>query len=1015
MSIFRNSKVLAALFCLGLLLTSLRAMAEDIDIFTSPPGGGTATAPNVMIVLDNSSEDMFGAKLDAISAVLDKIGPMNVGLAMYRLDGTPSNGKGGAYVRFAVKSMATNKATLQSLLATIKTNKEYAQNIKDEPEAYYEMYKYYSGMTPYQGKKAANPKADPDAFKSDGTYNPPTVPTCGNDYVIYIAANNNFQIENLYGKQTYESPPAGPGSAGPALPGTAANAAKVWADEWTHFLHANQNPQVISYVIDAASPSSGYDGEYRKLLQDEAKQGGGTWQAASDAATMTTALLKIFGEIQAVNSTFASVSLPVNTTNRAQDKNQVFIPQFRPDPKAKPRWMGNLKQYQLIAQGGSIELGDNSLPTPQAAVNPNTGFLTDCAVSFWTTPSINYSGTDAYWKNVNSNTSTAGGCLLAGVDKYSDSPDGPFVEKGGVAEVIRKGNAGTQDWKEHRTIYTQPAAGGALAAFSSTSPGFASATGLSGTALTDLANFVRGQDVNLDEMNGRTDAALTRPSLHGDAIHSRPLPIDYGATKGVTVYYGSNDGMLRSVDAATGQERWAFVAPEFYSKLRRMKDNSPLVKYPAISDTTATPKDYFFDGSLGVYQDATNSKVWIYPSMRRGGRMIYALDVTDPTVAPVYKWKVGCPNLTDDTGCSTGFAGMGQTWSLPSVATSVLGYKDALGKGKPVVIVGGGYDKCEDADVPTCSSPKGAGVYVIDAFTGELVKAFTALRSVAADVSLLALATPDVVDHAYATDTGGNIYRIDFDADQTKWAMNRIAGTAAGTTTVPGKKFLYPAALLPAPGNQVYLAVGSGDREHPLKASAAYNVKNRLYVFRDDLNVKTPTAVNLDDSTSTSSVMCDFTVDTTCSPSGILPASAKKGWFITLPGTGEQTVTSAVIAAGMVTFSTNMPTPPSTTPKVMCTPELGVATGYWVNLFNGSGAIGVKGTSGGTRSAVFVGGGLPPSPVFATVLVGGKATTVIIGAVQRGGGVSSPIGSQRLNPVVPTDRKTIYWKSSGEN
>ena len=98
----------------------------------------------------------------------------------------------------------------------------------------------------------------------------------------------------------------------------------------------------------------------------------------------------ILAEIQSVNSTFASASLPVNTTNRTQNKNQVFIPMFRPDPSDRPLWMGNLKQYQLIADSsGNIDLGDNSSP-PINAVNPLTGFVTPCAESFWTTDSGTY-------------------------------------------------------------------------------------------------------------------------------------------------------------------------------------------------------------------------------------------------------------------------------------------------------------------------------------------------------------------------------------------------------------------------------------------------------------------------------------------------------------------------------------------------------------------------------------------------------------------------------------------------
>jgi type IV pilus assembly protein PilY1 len=48
--------------------------------------------------------------------------------------------------------------------------------------------------------------------------------------------------------------------------------------------------------------------------------------------------------------------------------------------------------------------------------------------------------------------------------------------------------------------------------------------------------------------------------------------------------------------------------------------------------------------------------------MRRGGRMIYAFDVTNPGT-PSLLWKVGCPNLGNDDGCTAGMSGIGQTWS----------------------------------------------------------------------------------------------------------------------------------------------------------------------------------------------------------------------------------------------------------------------------------------------------------------------------------------------------------------
>jgi type IV pilus assembly protein PilY1 len=49
------------------------------------------------------------------------------------------------------------------------------------------------------------------------------------------------------------------------------------------------------------------------------------------------------------------------------------------------------------------------------------------------------------------------------------------------------------------------------------------------------------------------------------------------------------------------------------------------------------------------------------------------------------------------------------------------------------------------------------------------------------------------------------------------------------------------------------------------------------------------------------------------------------------------------------------------------------------------------------------------------VSINGKPVTVIIGAAQRTGGASSPIGSQQVRPAVSGKRKVVYWKSSGLN
>lgn len=761
------------------------------------------------------------------------------------------------------------------------------------------------------------------------------------------------------------------------------------ADEWARFLFQRgipvdgvDNESVTTYTIDVFNAHQ--SATQTALLWNMAKAGGGKYFQARNENAILEALKKILNEIQAVNTTFASASLPVNATNRSQNENQVFIGMFRPDADARPRWFGNMKQYKLVKSGNSIELGDVN---GELAVNTATGFLTECAASFWTKDS----GT--YWEGLGFNPDPAGRCNPNPYSPYSDLPDGPLVEKGAVAQVIRSGNGrlgADSTWaKDNRKVLTM--SGSALAAFDTSSSGLDS----------KVVDFMLGKDI---DVNGTLVSLNTRPTVHGDVIHSRPLPVNYGGSTGVTVFYGANDGTLRAVDSISGHERWAFIAPEFFPALPRLVSNSPLVSYPGVNDTPPpAPKDYYFDGSIGLYQNADNSKVWIYPTMRRGGRMIYALDVSDPA-NPSFKWKAGCPNLANDTGCSSGMAGIGQTWSAPNVAF-IKGHSTA----NPVLIVGGGYDKCEDTNdvAPACANTKGNAVYVLDAADGRVLYTYQTSRAVAGDVSLVDIDSDGYPDYAYAADTGGNLYRIAFIDSATgkalgadKWTARKIAYTNGG-----GRKFLFGPSLLASKEKKVYVAIGSGDRERPLQTDYPFDsVTNRFYVYRDELSgAADAAAVDMDS-------LADYTTDTGATG---LASSSLKGWFMDLNqyGQGEQTVTSALIAGGMVAFSTNRPIAPA---AGTCATTLGEARGYWVNLLNGSGAIGVPGNSGGSRSSVFVGGGLPPSPVLASgVPIDGKPTTIVIGGAQRQSGESVSISPQQLRPPISMKRKRVYYYHSG--
>jgi len=777
-----------------------------------------------------------------------------------------------------------------------------------------------------------------------------------------------------------------------------------YADEWAKYLYTTdvspeggqQNAAV--YTIDVFKDAQ--DARQTALLMSMAKYGGGRYFSATSEQAILNALREILIEIQSVNSVFASASLPINATNRSQNENQVFIGMFRPDANAKPRWYGNLKRYQVALFGDEAKLADKD---GAEAVSAATGFVQACASSFYTTDSGNY------W---NFSPISAGQCTLGSTSVFSDLPDGSLVEKGGVAEVIRRGNnpsAVLPTSLVNRTVYTCPlnSTTCSLIPFNAANVSQSRVQAADATEHQRIIDFTLGYDVN-DE-NGNSIYNETRPSLHGDVTHSRPLPVNFGGTTGVVVFYGSNEGTFRAVSGNTGRELWSFIGSEHHRFLKRLYENTPIVTYPGLPGTvTSERKNYFFDGSAGLYQNADNSKVWIFPSMRRGGRRIYAFDVTNPAT-PVIKWRMGCAHLNDDVSCTTGSQDIGQTWSTPAVATT-QGFN---GGNDPLIVLGGGYDACEDADssAPFCASAKGRKVYVLDANNGAILQAFDTLRSVPADVTLVDRNFDGHVDHGYVVDLGGNLYRIDFVDPATlgplsagNWTITHIARTNdPATNPTAGRKFHFAPAALPGK-DRVYLALGSGDRERPLELNYPYmeNIQNRFYMFMDTFIAAAP--VDLDGPALT-----DFTVSTTCPA---VMGSGAAGWRMDLNnGRGEQTVTSAAIFGGLIFFSTNRPV--ATAPG-QCAANLGEARGYAVNLLNASGAVGTEDLCGADRSGLFIGGGLPPSPVVGSVPVNGKQVTVVIGGIQRTGTASSPIAAQRVRPTITQRRSRLYWYQHGD-
>ena len=1019
-----KNQLLKFLLATILLVSHVSVKAEDIDLFVGTPPNA-ADVPNVLIILDNTANwtSAFTNEMAALASVVNGLpaDKFRLGLMMFSETGGGNSGNDGAYVRAAIRTMsATNKLAYKNLVDSLHVGNDKSNGGKIA-KSMEEAYLYFSAGLPtplptgagvphagnnkdktdYTGNtsgtaasKAVYALANNALLSKAGTlYTNPIVGSCVKNYVIYIS--NGAAQDNNSDTTQAETALTGFGGNTTAIPISPSGSQSNVADEWSRFM--KKSPlSITTYTVDINKVTTGQGPGWSALLKSIAGVSSGKYfDVTSSGSQIADALNGIFSEIQSVDSVFSSVSLPVSVNSQGLFLNQVYIGMFRPDSDSFPRWQGNLKQYKIGFSGGVLQLLDAD---NVSAINAQKGFITECARSFWTGTVL-----DSYWS-----FSPKGNCLTVNSDIHN-SPDGNVVEKGGAAFMLRSIPSPAS-----RIVKTcSPTSCSALTNFNNTNVTQAMLGAASTTERDNLINWQIGQDLKDENINAVTTTEM-RPSAHGDVVHSRPVVINYGtdAAPSVVVFYGGNDGMLRAINGnrtlpigstTAGSELWSFVAPEFYPKIKRIYDNTNIISFPGQTIPSPppavlpSPKDYGVDGSTVAYKDA--SSAWIFASMRRGGRAVYAMDVTTPA-SPALKWKVGCPNQSNDSGCSSGISGIGQTWSAPQIAKAA-GYGSGT---SPLLIMGGGYDTCHDADPNTScsSSSKGSKIYVLDANTGTLLKTFNTDASVVGDITVIKDKLTGLIKYAYTADLAGNVYRISGNSANTaigttvpnNWSITKIA--SLGGSGANNRKFMFSPGVVDDNGTYVLL-LGSGDREKPLSTfTAAAAVQNRFYMIQD--KPTDATWLSSENATCGSDVLCNnslVAITGSATPTAS-ELGAKKGWYLDL-ASSEQVVTSAIVVLNTLTFSTHRPTPPLPN---QCS-SLGTATVYNLNFRNAATRVGL------VRGETIIGGGLPASPVAGRVILDdGTVTNVCFGCDKI---TLDPIVPPTVDvPVRPKSR--IYWK-----
>ncbi len=954
----------------GLILLAGGLQADDTDIYIndSPPPPGSE--PMVMFSLDyrpnlgstvcqggecqflvdggylpaQASYTFFDMLRGSLRAVMDKLEGLRVGLMLNHDNKNNCEGGGinpknrcsnGGYMALGFKTFdntaagLANKQAFHDFLAAMPTPQGNLSHSYQGKELFFEFFRYLTGQGIYNGHTGYldyagndNKNLDQDfpaiawdsTIESGANYIDPFIPgaRCTKVYTV----NMMFQVSN----QEDDSDDAidasrAAGGFGWNLGNNTDFTDAIGYLNAEDLTGATGTQNVTSYFMLKApfftnNKGVGY------------AQAGGTGtplELSEDPEELVATLTDIFKQILAVSTSFVAASIPVNSFNRAEVLDNVYLGLFQPNEEARPYWFGNVKKLKIAGLGGTgaVFLADADGDPAIAA----DGRIRFDALTYWTNP--NAADVQAFDVDEGEVAGKDGRTVFRGGAAHKT----PGFQSGSVNELNSESGG--------RTIFFD-VTDGTLAAFDAnaltagvlqTDLGAADAT----EALT-LLKYARGIDVRDEDAD--TFTTDTRPWLMASALHSRPLPLNFGARTGFTqgnpevyIIVGTNDGMVRmyrntpsgagasETSAPFGEEIWAFAPRSTMGVHKYLHDNAFTAGAKHSYGVDGAPVVYIEDNGNGTIE--AGEKVHVYYALRRGGRAIYGMDVSNPT-NPDLMWVI--------EGGDTGFEDLGYTFSDPTVGRVRLGVTDV-----PVLIFGGGYDLGYDDLAVPAGDPLGNSIFVVNALTGALIKRFTdtdLLDSVPSAVSATDLDGDGLTDRIYTGDLGGNVWRADLvnTGVPADWQITRIGsfGRRAGEDD---RRFFHKPDVVKskdANGNFDAVLLGSGHRSDPLETG----VDNFFYMIKDKNTLTPPPPGSLpleqDD-------LEDITACTDCAS----VADLANGWKLNLLASGEKSLATPLTLGGVVFFTTYIP-PGADAPGAECGPSEGGGRLYSIGLQSGN-------------------------------------------------------------------------------
>ena len=872
----------------------------------------------------------FDVLRGALRKVMDPLEGLKVGLMLNHDNRTNCEGFGrtgcsnGGYIAMGFQEFMENdangaKSQFHNILDSMPTPQGNLSHSYQGKELFFEFFRYltgqgvynaHNGWTDYGTANKKNldfdyPMASWDTSVEAAPKNRPKyispIQNAGACSRIYTV-NSMFQVSNqdADSDDAIENPVAfgGFGSAQKEFPDVIQylNDADLGNGNYGTVPDLDDKQNVISYFL--------IDGKHINTTTIGYAKAGGTGmplELSENPDDLVATFQEIFKQILSVSTTFVAASVPVNVFNRAEITDNVYIALFQVDKDARPSWVGNVKKLKLVG-ANNTDVGAALVDATGYAAVAGDGRIRFDALTHWTSPGdLPPADTDA---------------------GEVDGKDGRSVARGGAGQKIPgmlSGSPQLANGLGGRTIYYDKTSS-SLAEFN--------VDGTTATLLQsdfnassvneagELIAFSRGIDVDDLDRDGTTNEA--REWILGDALHSRPMPLNYGTLGGhgagnpaIYLAVASNDGMLRMIRNTTsggaeiGEEAWAFMPRKSMAAQKILRDNIPGVKHPYTFD--GAPVAYIADRNLNGSIESGDS-VYLFTGMRRGGKAYYAMDVTNPEI-PRLMWTI------DKSG---DFSELGYTFSNPRVGLVNTGSGPT-----PVVMFAGGYDMNKDSrsGVGTNDS-EGNAIYVVNAETGNLIwkatggpggassKEFQHPALVDSIPSALTVADTDgdgLTDRILVGDTGGNVWRADLEGSDTgDWKLSLLAslGRHSGGSAGKGsdRRFFHRPDLVQTKdedGNFDAVLIGSGDRADPLDGGGT--TTNYFYMIKDrGTNVGSGADSGLDHT-----FLGDVTSN--CLQDGNCALDLSHGWKLQMETSGEKILATPLTMTGKVFFTSYMP------------------------------------------------------------------------------------------------------------